>query len=65
MEIVGQEFMDQLLEIWQSWIPALPVVRRALNQRFSIHSTGEIIVLESLCPWIVIEKLLFFFLNFK
>lgn len=51
MEYVGQEFFDKVQYFGTSWLPARVIVEKAVNDRFTVHSSGEIIELERFCPW--------------
>lgn len=51
MAIAGSEFVENVLEVACSWIAARDHVRRALEQATTIHSSGEILLLDTFCPW--------------
>ncbi|XP_018799334.1 PREDICTED: UPF0160 protein C27H6.8 isoform X1 [Bactrocera latifrons] len=51
LELVGKEFVENVLDMAGSWIRAREYVREALEQAKSIHKTGEILILERFCPW--------------
>lgn len=50
-EYVGREFFDKVQYFGTSWLPARKIVEKAVTDRFSVHSSGEIIELERFCPW--------------
>ena len=45
MTIAGEEFVDQLKYLYNSWLPARDVVERAIRERTKYHPSGKIIVL--------------------
>lgn len=52
MELVGLEFMDRVNYYKDSWFPARSLVDDAIQKRFEIDPSGEIIVFQdSGCPW--------------
>jgi len=51
MTYVGDEFLDKVKYFGTSWLPARKIVEKAVENRFKVHSSGEIIELESFCPW--------------
>jgi len=52
MEMVGSEFLDRLKFFKDSWLPARTIVEQAINKRFEIDPSGEIMCFEvSGCPW--------------
>ncbi|XP_039957336.1 MYG1 protein [Bactrocera tryoni] len=51
LELVGKEFVENVLDMAGSWIKAREYVRKALEQAKSIYKTGEILILERFCPW--------------
>jgi len=51
VEMTGREF-DELLEYYAcKWLPARTHVERALDKAKSVHESGEILLLETFCPW--------------
>lgn len=50
-EYVGKEFQDKVEYFGSSWLPARQIVEKAVENRFNVHSSGEIIELERFCPW--------------
>ncbi|KAL7728351.1 hypothetical protein ACLKA6_007445 [Drosophila palustris] len=51
MDIAGKELVENVIEVACSWIAARDHVRRALEQAKTIHSSGEILLLDTFCPW--------------
>ncbi|XP_053969695.1 MYG1 protein isoform X1 [Anastrepha ludens] len=51
LELVGKEFVNNVLAMAGSWIRGREYVRKALEQATSVYETGEILVLERFCPW--------------
>ncbi|XP_017141385.1 UPF0160 protein [Drosophila miranda] len=51
MDVVGREFVDNVLDVACSWIAARDHVRTALKEAKTIYPTGEIILLSTFCPW--------------
>lgn len=51
MVIAGEEFVDRVLYYGNVWHPARSIVEDALEKRFTIHSSGEILSLSRICPW--------------
>lgn len=43
-QITGEEFLNQLDDFAQSWLPARDIVQAALDQRFEIDQSGSVIV---------------------
>lgn len=50
-EYVGKEFEEKLMGYVTSWMPARTIVENAVNSRFDVHASGEIIELSRFCPW--------------
>lgn len=51
VEMTGREF-DELLEYYaRKWLPARTHVESALDKAKSVHESGEILLLETFCPW--------------
>lgn len=50
-ELMGNAFVNMLRGYGEGWLPARTVVEKAFKLRFEVHPSGEIIVLESFCPW--------------
>jgi uncharacterized UPF0160 family protein len=51
MELVGGEFVAALRGLFDSWLPARSIVEDAIEERFSVDPSGEIIILKRFCPW--------------
>ncbi|KAK9708495.1 hypothetical protein K7432_009604 [Basidiobolus ranarum] len=51
MELAGKEFIDRLRFLGLAWLPARDLVVKALDTRFEIHNSGQILILDSPCPW--------------
>jgi uncharacterized UPF0160 family protein len=50
-DYVGKEFDDKVQYFGTAWLPARIIVEKAVENRFNIHSSGEIIELGQFCPW--------------
>lgn len=50
-EYVGKEFQDKVEYFGSAWLPARKIVEQAVEDRFKVHSSGEIIELGRFCPW--------------
>ncbi|XP_077185097.1 MYG1 exonuclease [Paroedura picta] len=52
MELVGSEFLDRLDYYHRGWLPARALVEKAIQQRFEVDPSGEILLLDQGgCPW--------------
>lgn len=51
MVIAGEEFVDRVVYYGSVWYPARHIVEEALENRYNVHKSGEIIELSSMCPW--------------
>lgn len=52
MELVGNMFIDKVVHYKSSWLPAREIVEAAIDKRYEVDRSGEIIVLENGgCPW--------------
>lgn len=52
MTIVGEEFQDRIEFYRDSWWPARSLVETTISNRFSIHPSGQIALIETGgCPW--------------
>ena len=49
--LTGGEFISHVESLAKSWWPARSIVLKALEERFSVHSSGSIIILSQACPW--------------
>lgn len=51
MLLTCSEFIAKVESFTKVWWPARSIVRHALNNRFSVHESGKIVVFETYCPW--------------
>ncbi|XKL64195.1 hypothetical protein PGB90_004281 [Kerria lacca] len=51
IDIVGNEFIENINNIKNNIFPAREIVLNAIQNRYNVHSSGEIIELELYCPW--------------
>ncbi|EGG22476.1 metal-dependent protein hydrolase domain-containing protein [Cavenderia fasciculata] len=51
MTMMGEYFLDKVDYYGKSWVPAYDIVETAVKNRSSVHSSGEIIILDQYCPW--------------
>lgn len=51
LNLVGNEFTDKLRYYVNSWYPARDIVVKAIQNRFNIHASGSILVIEPFAPW--------------
>uniref|UniRef100_A0A674JXM6 MYG1 exonuclease n=1 Tax=Terrapene triunguis TaxID=2587831 RepID=A0A674JXM6_9SAUR len=52
MELVGREFLDRLDYYHHAWLPARTLVEEAIQKRFKVDPSGEILVFsQGGCPW--------------
>ncbi|XP_051114807.1 uncharacterized protein LOC127240278 isoform X2 [Andrographis paniculata] len=54
MSLAGKEFLDSVWYHARSWLPARSVVKKCLEERLNIDPSGEIMVLDTFCPWKVL-----------
>lgn len=50
-EYVGKEFDDKVQYFGTSWLPARNIVEKAVENRFNVHASGDILELTRFCPW--------------
>jgi uncharacterized UPF0160 family protein len=50
VDLIGNEFKDRLLLIFDSEVPAAEIARDAVRGRFDVHGSGQVIVLAEPCP---------------
>lgn len=50
-ELMGSAFMNLVRGYGESWLPARAIVESAFKNRYEIHPSGEVLVLEKFCPW--------------
>lgn len=52
MEVVGGMFIEKVVHYKSSWLPAREIVEAAIEKRYQVDGSGEIILLENGgCPW--------------
>ncbi|XP_014776093.1 MYG1 exonuclease isoform X1 [Octopus bimaculoides] len=52
MELVGSEFLERVTFYKNSWIPARKIVKQAIEERYEIDKSGEVLLLKNGgCPW--------------
>ncbi|XP_019646839.1 PREDICTED: UPF0160 protein MYG1, mitochondrial-like [Branchiostoma belcheri] len=51
MAMVGEEFEDRVRYYSQVWWPGRKLVRDALDARQDVDPSGEVILMEQVCPW--------------
>nr|XP_033330298.1 UPF0160 protein MYG1, mitochondrial [Megalopta genalis]XP_033330299.1 UPF0160 protein MYG1, mitochondrial [Megalopta genalis] len=51
MELTGKDFLQYINHIVNIWLPARSIVEEAIQDRFKVDPSGEIIVLSRLAPW--------------
>ena len=51
MVLTGSEFIACVERLAMQWWPARSIVQKAVDERFTHHSSGSILVLDSQCPW--------------
>ena len=49
--LTGSEFIDHVNDMILRWWPARSILQKAIQDRFTVHSSGQIIILEQFCPW--------------
>lgn len=49
--MAGEEFFDKLDYYVNAWMPARDLVKEALDSRFDVDSSGQIIVFKQSMPW--------------
>ncbi|KAJ9094969.1 hypothetical protein QFC21_005761 [Naganishia friedmannii] len=50
-KMAGEEFMNRLDYYAKAWLPARDVVEAALNKRFEVDATGQIVIFNQSVPW--------------
>lgn len=50
-KLVGTELFEEIVYYTFVWLPARSIVQKSIEDRFNFHSSGNILVLEKLCPW--------------
>jgi len=51
MALAGAEFTESVMWLAKSWFPARDIVKRSLEKRFAVHSSGEIMKLDQYTVW--------------
>ncbi len=51
LDLVGEEFKERVSYYGNVWWPARQLVRNAIDSRFDVDPSGEIIELEQVIPW--------------
>jgi len=51
MEIAEVELLYFVTDCAYSWLPAHQLVEEAIDLRWNVHSSGQIIELKQFCPW--------------
>ncbi|KAL0244400.1 hypothetical protein GEMRC1_008484 [Eukaryota sp. GEM-RC1] len=51
VKLVGEEFLEALDYLVSAHLPARSLVKEAFDNRFSVDSSGSIILLSTPCPW--------------
>jgi uncharacterized UPF0160 family protein len=51
VSLVGKEFTDIVNGYHKVWLPARSIVKKAVEDRMRVDSSGEIILLPQFCPW--------------
>ncbi|KAJ1922717.1 hypothetical protein IWQ60_006339 [Tieghemiomyces parasiticus] len=49
--LTGAEFSERVRYYGLSWLPAYTLVESAIQKRFEVDLSGQILVLETCCPW--------------
>ncbi|KAI9248645.1 metal-dependent protein hydrolase [Sporodiniella umbellata] len=50
-QLAGEEFVDYVLRLKNTWLPARTIVVDALDKASEVHFSGQVIALERACPW--------------
>ncbi|XP_020584013.1 UPF0160 protein-like [Phalaenopsis equestris] len=51
MSLAGSEFLESIRYYAKSWLPARSIVLQCIESRRNIDPSGEIMVLDTFCPW--------------
>ncbi|KAJ6230084.1 metal dependent hydrolase - related [Anaeramoeba flamelloides] len=57
LQLAGSEFVEFVKHVWDTWIPAYPIVLRSIKKSLEINPLTRVVELESGCPWL--EHLLY------
>lgn len=50
-ELMGLVFSNLVAGYGKSWLPARSLVEEAFQQRYEVHPSGKVLVLQQFCPW--------------
>jgi uncharacterized UPF0160 family protein len=50
VRLIGKEFKDRLIRLFDCEVPATEIARDAVRRRFDVHGSGQIVVLAEPCP---------------
>jgi uncharacterized UPF0160 family protein len=50
-KITGEEFLNQLDEFAEAWLPARDIVQASLDNRFEVDKSGSVLVFNQAVPW--------------
>jgi len=50
-QITGEEFLNQLDEFAEAWLPARDIVQASLDKRFDVDKSGSVLVFNQAVPW--------------
>jgi hypothetical protein len=53
--MAGEEFMNRLDYYAKAWLPARDVVEAALNKRFEVDATGQIVIFNQVSIQILLQ----------
>jgi hypothetical protein len=48
--MTGEEFLTQLDFYAKAWLPARDIVQAALNERFNVDKSGQVLVFKTVSP---------------
>jgi uncharacterized UPF0160 family protein len=51
VEMTGPELLDVIHYFGKAWLPARDIVVKAIQSRFDVDPSGEIMLLDNFCPW--------------
>jgi len=51
MELTGSEFESTVRNVYHSWLPGKSILLDAIEERFKVHPSGEVLLLKRFCPW--------------
>ncbi|XP_028396435.1 UPF0160 protein MYG1, mitochondrial-like [Dendronephthya gigantea] len=51
MKMVGEEFLETVSYFKDVWLPARMIVQKAIEKRYEVDPSGEIIFIKDICPW--------------